>query len=64
MPAEKTEAYPLAWPADWPRTRLQDQKLMATGNAVRTTTTPTRQELDRRKATLAVRQGTSHRLCL
>ena len=55
MPAEQTEAYPLAWPADWPRTRLQDQKLMASwkrgANDYREELA---KELDRRKATLAV----------
>ncbi len=30
MKTEKKEAYPLSWPDDWPRTRPQDQKLMAT----------------------------------
>lgn len=30
MTAEKKEAHPLHWPADWPRTRPQDQKAMAT----------------------------------
>lgn len=29
MTTEKKEAYPLAWPADWPRTRPQDQRSMA-----------------------------------
>lgn len=29
MIAEKKEAYPLSWPADWPRTRPQDQRTMA-----------------------------------
>jgi hypothetical protein len=27
--SEKKEAYPLSWPQDWPRTRPQDQKAMA-----------------------------------
>jgi len=29
MTAEKKEAYPLTWPTDWPRTRPQDQRAMA-----------------------------------
>lgn len=29
MKTEKKESYPLAWPADWPRTRPQDQRPMA-----------------------------------
>lgn len=29
MSAEKKEAYPLSWPTDWPRTRPQDQRVMA-----------------------------------
>lgn len=29
MLAEKKEAYPLSWPSDWPRTRPQDQRPMA-----------------------------------
>lgn len=29
MSAEKKEAYPLSWPTDWPRTRPQDQRGMA-----------------------------------
>ena len=29
MSAEKKEAYPLHWPTDWPRTRPQDQRPMA-----------------------------------
>jgi hypothetical protein len=29
MPAEKKEAFPLSWPSDWPRTRPQDQRPMA-----------------------------------
>lgn len=27
--SEKKEAYPLSWPTDWPRTRPQDRRLMA-----------------------------------
>lgn len=29
MNAEKKEAFPLSWPQDWPRTRPQDQRSMA-----------------------------------
>jgi hypothetical protein len=28
--SEKQEQYPLSWPQDWPRTRLQEQKAMGT----------------------------------
>jgi hypothetical protein len=52
---EKNDAYPLSWPADQPRTRLQDQKTMAvwkrSANDYRDELA---KELDRRKATLAV----------
>lgn len=55
MNNEKKEAYPLAWPEDWPRTRPQDQKLMASwkrkANDYREELA---KELDRIKATVAV----------
>ena len=55
MSAEKKEAYPLHWPEDWPRTRPQDQRPMAswkrTANDYREELA---KELDRVKATVAV----------
>lgn len=27
--ADKKEAYPLSWPENWPRTRIQDRKPMS-----------------------------------
>lgn len=41
---EKKEAYPLSWPSDWPRTRPQDQKRMASWKR---TATDYREELIR-----------------
>jgi len=53
--SEKKEAYPLSWPTDWPRTRPQDQKLMAswkrTANDYREELA---KELDRSKVVNAV----------
>lgn len=55
MTAEKKEAYPLHWPEDWPRTRPQDQKVMAswrrTANEYREELA---KELDRSKVVNAV----------
>lgn len=55
MTAEKKEAFPLSWPSDWPRTRPQDQKLMAswkrTANDYRDELA---KELDRSKVVNAV----------
>lgn len=55
MNKEKKEAFPLAWPEDWPRTRPQDQKAMAswkrTANDYREELA---KELDRIKAPIAV----------
>lgn len=55
MTAEKKEAFPLHWPADWPRTRPQDQKTMPawkrTGNQYREELA---KELDRVKAPVAI----------
>ena len=44
MPFERKEAYPLHWPEDWPRTRPQDQKRMASWKR---TATDYREELIR-----------------
>ena len=50
-----TEAYPLSWPADWPRTRPQDQRAMpswkGTANKYRDALIT---ELERMKATTSV----------
>ncbi len=55
MIAEKKEAFPLSWPADWPRTRLADQRVMASwkrnANDYREELA---KELDRRKAPIAI----------
>lgn len=55
MTADKKEAYPLHWPADWPRTRLQEQRTMGTwkrsANQYRE---ELMKELDRIKAPVAV----------
>lgn len=55
MSVEKKEAYPLSWPQDWPRTRPQDQKTMAswrrTANEYREELA---KELDRSKVVNAV----------
>lgn len=55
MAAVKKEAFPLHWPEDWPRTRPQDQRLMASwkrkGNDYREELA---KELDRKKATVAI----------
>jgi hypothetical protein len=52
---EKNEAYPLSWPADWPRTRLTDQKLMGSWKrSANDYRDELAKELERRKATLAV----------
>lgn len=55
MNTEKKEAYPLSWPEDWPRTRPQDQRTMASwkrkANEYREELA---KELDRIKAPLAV----------
>jgi hypothetical protein len=55
MTAEKKEAYPLSWPTDWPRTRPQDQKRMAswkrTANEYREELA---KELDRSKVVHAI----------
>lgn len=54
-PDNKKEAFPLTWPDDWPRTRPQDQKAMAswkrTANDYREELA---KELDRAKAPIAV----------
>lgn len=54
MPSEKKESFPLFWPADWPRTRPQDQRVMTswkrTANQYREELS---KELDRRKAPIA-----------
>lgn len=55
MMTEKQEAFPLFWPTDWPRTRPQDQRAMAswkrTANQYREELA---KELDRVKAPVAV----------
>lgn len=55
MQAEKRESFPLSWPADWPRTRPQDQRPMAswkrTANQYREELA---KELDRVKAPVAI----------
>lgn len=55
MATEKKEAYPLVWPSDWPRTRPQDQRTMASwkrnANQYREELA---KELERRKAPVAI----------
>jgi DnaJ-like protein len=55
MTAEKKEAFPLSWPEDWPRTRPQDQRAMASwkrnANQYREDLA---KELDRIKAPIAI----------
>lgn len=55
MATEKREAYPLSWPSDWPRTRLRDQRTLAswkrTANEYREELA---KELDRSKVLNAV----------
>lgn len=55
MKTEKKEAYPLHWPEDWPRTRPQDQRAMASwkrkANEYREEIA---KELDRVKAPIAI----------
>jgi hypothetical protein len=52
---EKNEAYPLSWPKDWPRTRLAEQRTMASWKrSANDYRDELAKELDRRKATIAI----------
>ena len=55
MIAEKKEAFPLSWPSDWPRTRLADQRTMASWKrSANDYREELAKELDRRKAPIAI----------
>ena len=55
MTAEKKEAFPLSWPTDWPRTRLADQRTMASWKrSANDYREELAKELDRRKAPIAI----------
>jgi len=53
--SEKKESFPLSWPADWPRTRLADQRTMASWKrSANDYREELAKELDRRKAPIAI----------
>lgn len=55
MTAEKKEAFPLSWPSDWPRTRLADQRTIASWKrSANDYREELAKELDRRKAPIAI----------
>src|SRR5580765_6355079 len=55
MVAEKKEAFPLSWPESWPRTRLADQRTMASWKrSANDYREELAKELDRRKAPIAI----------
>jgi hypothetical protein len=55
MISTKKEAYPLHWPEDWPRTRLAEQRTMASWKrSANDYREELAKELDRRKAPIAI----------
>ena len=55
MTGDKKEAFPLSWPTDWPRTRLADQRTMASWKrSANDYREELAKELDRRKAPIAI----------
>lgn len=55
MISEKKESFPLSWPSDWPRTRLADQRTMASWKrSANDYREELAKELDRRKAPIAI----------